>query len=48
MDGLFLDSKKRREHLSPEDIKKNKAVLETLRTGKFGNEDDFKVGRLKK
>ena len=31
--GLSLESRKRREHLSPEDLKKNKAIMETLTKG---------------
>ena len=31
--GLVLESRKRREHLSPEDLKKNKALMETLTKG---------------
>ncbi|CAD5111853.1 DgyrCDS1117 [Dimorphilus gyrociliatus] len=31
--GLTLEQKKRREHLSPEDLQKNKAILESLSKG---------------
>ncbi|CAC5384452.1 ANKRD13 [Mytilus coruscus] len=35
--GLNLESKKRREHLSPEDIQKNKAIMESLSKGTWDN-----------
>ena len=31
--GLFLESRKRREHLSSEDLQKNKAIIENLTRG---------------
>ena len=30
---MVLESRKRREHLSPEDLRKNKALMETLTKG---------------
>lgn len=31
--GMVLESRKRREHLTPEDLRKNKALMETLTKG---------------
>lgn len=33
VNGMVLESRKRREHLSEEDLQKNKAVIETLTRG---------------
>ncbi|XP_053395470.1 ankyrin repeat domain-containing protein 13C-like [Mercenaria mercenaria] len=35
VNGLNLESKKRREHLSPEDVQKNKAMVENLTKGSW-------------
>nr|XP_022318739.1 ankyrin repeat domain-containing protein 13C-like [Crassostrea virginica] len=37
VNGLILDSRKRREHLSPDDIQKNKAIMENLTKGSWNN-----------
>ena len=47
VDGMFLDSRKRREHLSPEDIKKNKALLAGLQMGTI-NEEELREQRRRK
>ncbi|KAJ8306024.1 hypothetical protein KUTeg_016569 [Tegillarca granosa] len=39
VNGLTLESKKRREHLSPEDVQKNKAMMESLSKGTWDNCD---------
>lgn len=40
--GMTLDSHKRREHLSEQDLQKNKLMLETLTKGKdLESEIDF-------
>ncbi|XP_033737390.1 ankyrin repeat domain-containing protein 13C-like isoform X2 [Pecten maximus] len=39
INGLTLDSRKRREHLSPEDVQKNKAIMENLTKGTWDNCD---------
>ncbi|KAL5016839.1 hypothetical protein ScPMuIL_006428 [Solemya velum] len=41
INGLILESRKRREHLSPEDVQKNKALMESLSKGCWDN-CDFK------
>ncbi len=33
VNGMVLESRKRREHLSEEDLQKNKAIIETLTRG---------------
>lgn len=33
INGMVLESRKRREHLSAEDLQKNKAIMETLTKG---------------
>lgn len=33
INGLILESRKRREHLSPNDLQKNKAIMESLTKG---------------
>lgn len=46
IDGMVLESKKRREHLSEEDLQKNKAIMESLTKGSsqgFANEKVNKV-----
>uniref|UniRef100_A0A7E4VRU1 ANK_REP_REGION domain-containing protein n=1 Tax=Panagrellus redivivus TaxID=6233 RepID=A0A7E4VRU1_PANRE len=42
IDNLVLISKKRREHLTAEDIKKNKTYLQSLTNGKHINDDELK------
>ncbi|KAK3090455.1 hypothetical protein FSP39_011985 [Pinctada imbricata] len=37
VNGLLLDSRKRREHLSQEDVQKNKAIMENLTKGAWDN-----------
>ncbi|XP_061181654.1 ankyrin repeat domain-containing protein 13C-like [Saccostrea echinata] len=37
VNGLILDSRKRREHLSPDDVQKNKAMMENLTKGNWNN-----------
>lgn len=39
VNGLNLESKKRREHLSPEDVQKNKALVENLTKGSWENKE---------
>ncbi|KAL4235952.1 Ankyrin repeat domain-containing protein 13C [Mactra antiquata] len=39
VNGLNLESKKRREHLSPEDIQKNKAMVENLTKGSWDHKE---------
>ncbi|XP_052777555.1 ankyrin repeat domain-containing protein 13C-like [Mya arenaria] len=39
INGLVLESKKRREHLSQEDIQKNKAMVENLTKGSWDNKE---------
>lgn len=39
VNGLILESRKRREHLSVDDLQKNKALLESFTKG--GNMQDF-------
>ncbi|CAL1269088.1 unnamed protein product [Larinioides sclopetarius] len=47
INGLYLESKKRREHLTNEDLQKNKALLENLaRNGNF-NVDNAELQRRK-
>lgn len=33
INGLTLESRKRREHLTPDDLRKNKALMESLTKG---------------
>ena len=42
--GLALESKKRREHLSQEDLKKNKSLMETLTKGSSSSLADSSGG----
>lgn len=35
INGMVLESRKRREHLSEEDLQKNKAIMESLTKGSF-------------
>lgn len=49
IDGMVLESKKRREHLSEEDLQKNKAIMESLTKGSsqgFANEKVNKVAEF--
>lgn len=41
VNGLKLESKKRREHLSTEDVQKNKAMIESLSKGSFDKKKEF-------
>ncbi|KAL3994333.1 GPCR-chaperone family protein [Acanthocheilonema viteae] len=41
MDGMSLITRKRREHLTAEDIKKNKAFMQSLTMGSLMTEDEF-------
>ena len=43
MNGLVLESRKRREHLSEEDILRNKAIMESLSKGGGISEQNFEV-----
>ena len=43
VEGLTLVSRKRREHLSVEDIKKNKSFLQSLTNGSAVADEDYKV-----
>lgn len=43
VNGLVLESRKRREHLSEEDILRNKAVMESLSKGGSIAEHTFEV-----
>ena len=43
VEGLTLVSRKRREHLTAEDIKKNKSFLQSLTSGSAVTDDDYKV-----
>lgn len=44
VNGLVLESRKRREHLSEEDILRNKAIMESLSKGSSISEYTFEVG----
>lgn len=44
VNGLVLESRKRREHLSEEDILRNKAIMESLSKGGNLIEQNFEVG----
>lgn len=46
VNGLVLESRKRREHLSEEDILRNKAIMESLSKGGNLIEQNFEVRRL--
>lgn len=39
VNGLILESQKRREHLSPEDVQKNKLMMENLSKGAWDNKE---------
>lgn len=39
VNGLILESQKRREHLSPEDVQKNKLMMENLSKGSWDNKE---------
>lgn len=43
VNGLVLESRKRREHLSEEDILRNKAIMESLSKGGSLAEQSFEV-----
>lgn len=43
VNGLVLESRKRREHLSEEDILRNKAIMESLSKGGGISEHNFEV-----
>lgn len=43
VNGLVLESRKRREHLSEEDILRNKAIMESLSKGGNLMEQNFEV-----
>lgn len=43
VNGLVLESRKRREHLSEEDILRNKAIMESLSKGGNLIEQNFEV-----
>lgn len=45
VNGLVLESRKRREHLSEEDILRNKAIMESLSKGGSISEQSFEVRR---
>lgn len=45
VNGLVLESRKRREHLSEEDIMRNKAIMESLSKGGSISEQNFEVGK---
>lgn len=48
INGMVLESRKRREHLSEEDLQKNKAIIESLTKGnsqEFANEEVKKEKR---
>uniref|UniRef100_A0A8C6WG09 Ankyrin repeat domain 13C n=1 Tax=Neogobius melanostomus TaxID=47308 RepID=A0A8C6WG09_9GOBI len=45
VNGLVLESRKRREHLSEEDILRNKAIMESLSKGGSIGEQSFEVSR---
>lgn len=48
VNGLVLESRKRREHLSEEDILRNKAIMESLSKGSSISEHTFEVSGGKK
>lgn len=41
--NLNLITRKRREHLTEEDVKKNKSIMQKFAHGKMVNEDELKV-----
>ena len=43
VDGLKLVTRKRREHLSPEDVHKNKTLIKSLTTGSAVSDEEYKV-----
>ncbi|XP_064605134.1 ankyrin repeat domain-containing protein 13C-A-like [Liolophura sinensis] len=45
VNGLILESRKRREHLSPEDLQKNKALMENLSKGALVDNCDIERRR---
>lgn len=46
MNGLVLESRKRREHLSEEDILRNKAIMESLSKGGNLIDQNFEVSHI--
>ncbi|PAV63952.1 hypothetical protein WR25_18784 [Diploscapter pachys] len=42
VDGLKLVTRKRREHLSPEDVHKNKTLIKSLTTGSAVSDEEYK------
>lgn len=46
VNGLMLESRKRREHLSEEDILRNKAIMESLSKGGNLIEQNFEVSQV--
>lgn len=44
INGMVLESRKRREHLSEEDLQKNKAIIESLTKG---SSQGFKNGEVR-
>lgn len=44
INGITLESRKRREHLSEEDLQKNKAIMESLTKG---SSQGFKNGEVR-
>lgn len=44
INGMVLESRKRREHLSEEDLQKNKAIMESLTKG---SSQGFKNGEVR-
>lgn len=47
INGMVLESRKRREHLSEEDLQKNKAIMESLTKGSSQGFKNGEVRRLK-
>lgn len=47
VNGLVLESRKRREHLSEEDILRNKAIMESLSKVGSISEQNFEVRGMK-
>jgi len=49
INGMLLESRKRREHLSEEDLQKNKAIMESFTKGStqgFDNNGEVQVNLL--
>lgn len=47
VEGLKMTSRKRREHLSSDDVKKNKSILHSLTSGHMVNDDEFAVRNIR-